>query len=77
LLKKEYKALEYNLTTTGVELDKVTAFWDEVSTFTQTKLKHRAFLLIFALVFFKKSNLLHFYWLQLSAGMDIWQVINA
>ncbi|XP_057878981.1 cystic fibrosis transmembrane conductance regulator [Melospiza melodia melodia] len=29
LLKKEYKALEYNLTTTGVELDKVTAFWDE------------------------------------------------
>uniref|UniRef100_A0A8C3Y7I0 Cystic fibrosis transmembrane conductance regulator n=1 Tax=Catharus ustulatus TaxID=91951 RepID=A0A8C3Y7I0_CATUS len=31
LLKKEYKALEYNLTTTGVELDKVTAFWDETS----------------------------------------------
>uniref|UniRef100_A0A8C3PNZ8 Cystic fibrosis transmembrane conductance regulator n=1 Tax=Calidris pygmaea TaxID=425635 RepID=A0A8C3PNZ8_9CHAR len=29
LLKKEYKALEYNLTTTGLELDKVTAFWDE------------------------------------------------
>ncbi|NXU47731.1 CFTR regulator, partial [Turnix velox] len=29
LLKKEYKALEYNLTTTGVELEKVTAFWDE------------------------------------------------
>ncbi|KAK1197855.1 CFTR regulator, partial [Pygoscelis papua] len=29
LLKKEYKSLEYNLTTTGVELDKVTAFWDE------------------------------------------------
>ncbi|OPJ68728.1 cystic fibrosis transmembrane conductance regulator [Patagioenas fasciata] len=29
LLKKEYKALEYNLTTTGVELDNVTAFWDE------------------------------------------------
>uniref|UniRef100_A0A8C8BFT2 Cystic fibrosis transmembrane conductance regulator n=1 Tax=Otus sunia TaxID=257818 RepID=A0A8C8BFT2_9STRI len=29
LLKKEYKALEYNLTATGVELDKVTAFWDE------------------------------------------------
>ncbi|KYO47578.1 cystic fibrosis transmembrane conductance regulator isoform B [Alligator mississippiensis] len=29
LLKEEYKTLEYNLTTTGVELDKVTAFWDE------------------------------------------------
>ncbi|NWX90101.1 CFTR regulator, partial [Nothoprocta pentlandii] len=29
LLKEEYKALEYNLTTTGVELDRVTAFWDE------------------------------------------------
>uniref|UniRef100_A0A8C2TMS2 Cystic fibrosis transmembrane conductance regulator n=1 Tax=Coturnix japonica TaxID=93934 RepID=A0A8C2TMS2_COTJA len=29
LLKEEYKALEYNLTTTGVEVDKVTAFWDE------------------------------------------------
>nr|XP_025953117.1 cystic fibrosis transmembrane conductance regulator [Dromaius novaehollandiae] len=29
LLKEEYKALEYNLTTTGVELDGVTAFWDE------------------------------------------------
>uniref|UniRef100_A0A663F356 Cystic fibrosis transmembrane conductance regulator n=1 Tax=Aquila chrysaetos chrysaetos TaxID=223781 RepID=A0A663F356_AQUCH len=29
LLKKEYKAPEYNLTTTGVELDNVTAFWDE------------------------------------------------
>uniref|UniRef100_A0A8B9MIS4 Cystic fibrosis transmembrane conductance regulator n=1 Tax=Accipiter nisus TaxID=211598 RepID=A0A8B9MIS4_9AVES len=31
LLKKEYKAPEYNLTTTGVELDNVTAFWDETS----------------------------------------------
>ncbi|OXB56994.1 hypothetical protein ASZ78_017026 [Callipepla squamata] len=29
LLKEEYQALEYNLTTTGVEVDKVTAFWDE------------------------------------------------
>ncbi|XP_062990124.1 cystic fibrosis transmembrane conductance regulator [Elgaria multicarinata webbii] len=29
LLKEEYKTLEYNLTTTGLELDKVTAFWDE------------------------------------------------
>ncbi|NXA45042.1 CFTR regulator, partial [Nothocercus julius] len=29
LLKEEYKALEYNLTTTEVELDRVTAFWDE------------------------------------------------
>lgn len=30
LQKEEYKTLEYNLTTTGLELDKVTAFWDEV-----------------------------------------------
>uniref|UniRef100_A0A8C8RK32 Cystic fibrosis transmembrane conductance regulator n=1 Tax=Pelusios castaneus TaxID=367368 RepID=A0A8C8RK32_9SAUR len=29
LEKEEYKTLEYNLTTTGVELEKVTAFWDE------------------------------------------------
>ncbi|NWJ00706.1 CFTR regulator, partial [Crypturellus undulatus] len=29
LLKEEYKTLEYNLTTTEVELDRVTAFWDE------------------------------------------------
>ncbi|KAJ6654096.1 hypothetical protein lerEdw1_007460 [Lerista edwardsae] len=29
LQKEEYKTLEYNLTTTGLELDKVTAFWDE------------------------------------------------
>ncbi|EMP42064.1 Cystic fibrosis transmembrane conductance regulator [Chelonia mydas] len=29
LQKEEYKTLEYNLTTTGVELEKVTAFWDE------------------------------------------------
>lgn len=28
--KEEYKTLEYNLTTTGLELDTVTAFWDEV-----------------------------------------------
>uniref|UniRef100_A0A8C4YQH2 Cystic fibrosis transmembrane conductance regulator n=1 Tax=Gopherus evgoodei TaxID=1825980 RepID=A0A8C4YQH2_9SAUR len=31
LQKEEYKTLEYNLTTTGVELEKVTAFWDETS----------------------------------------------
>ncbi|XP_053109739.1 cystic fibrosis transmembrane conductance regulator [Hemicordylus capensis] len=31
LQKEEYKTLEYNLTTTGLELDKVTAFWDEGS----------------------------------------------
>uniref|UniRef100_A0A8C8RK61 Cystic fibrosis transmembrane conductance regulator n=1 Tax=Pelusios castaneus TaxID=367368 RepID=A0A8C8RK61_9SAUR len=31
LEKEEYKTLEYNLTTTGVELEKVTAFWDETS----------------------------------------------
>uniref|UniRef100_A0A8D2LIH0 Cystic fibrosis transmembrane conductance regulator n=1 Tax=Varanus komodoensis TaxID=61221 RepID=A0A8D2LIH0_VARKO len=31
LQKEEYKTLEYNLTTTGLELDKVTAFWDETS----------------------------------------------
>ncbi|KAF7246495.1 Cystic fibrosis transmembrane conductance regulator [Varanus komodoensis] len=30
LQKEEYKTLEYNLTTTGLELDKVTAFWDEI-----------------------------------------------
>ncbi|XP_066489763.1 cystic fibrosis transmembrane conductance regulator [Tiliqua scincoides] len=29
LQKEEYKTLEYNLTTTGLELDKVTAYWDE------------------------------------------------
>ncbi|KAK9399564.1 cystic fibrosis transmembrane conductance regulator [Crotalus adamanteus] len=39
LQKEEYKTLEYNLTTTGLELDKVTAFWDEGSgeIFTKTK----------------------------------------
>ncbi|XP_063165578.1 cystic fibrosis transmembrane conductance regulator [Candoia aspera] len=39
LQKEEYKTLEYNLTTTGLELDKVTAFWDEGSgeLFTKTK----------------------------------------
>ncbi|XP_070611560.1 cystic fibrosis transmembrane conductance regulator isoform X2 [Erythrolamprus reginae] len=39
LQKEEYKTLEYNLTTTGLELDKVTAFWDEESgeMFTKTK----------------------------------------
>uniref|UniRef100_A0A8D0HQJ0 Cystic fibrosis transmembrane conductance regulator n=1 Tax=Sphenodon punctatus TaxID=8508 RepID=A0A8D0HQJ0_SPHPU len=31
LQKEEYKTLEYNLTTTGVELEKVTAFWDKVN----------------------------------------------
>uniref|UniRef100_A0A8C6X7F7 Cystic fibrosis transmembrane conductance regulator n=1 Tax=Naja naja TaxID=35670 RepID=A0A8C6X7F7_NAJNA len=31
LQKEEYKTLEYNLTTTGLELDKITAFWDETS----------------------------------------------
>uniref|UniRef100_A0A674IRX8 Cystic fibrosis transmembrane conductance regulator n=1 Tax=Terrapene triunguis TaxID=2587831 RepID=A0A674IRX8_9SAUR len=31
LQKEEYKTLEYNLTTTGVELEKVTAYWDETS----------------------------------------------
>ncbi|KAM6436506.1 cystic fibrosis transmembrane conductance regulator isoform 1-T1 [Liasis olivaceus] len=39
LQKEEYKTLEYNLTTTGLELDKVTAFWDEGSgeLFNKTK----------------------------------------
>lgn len=31
LLKEEYRALEYNLTTTQVELVNVSASWDEVS----------------------------------------------
>lgn len=30
LLKEEYRALEYNLTTTEVELINVSASWDEV-----------------------------------------------
>ncbi|KAG8142871.1 putative Cystic fibrosis transmembrane conductance regulator protein [Naja naja] len=42
LQKEEYKTLEYNLTTTGLELDKITAFWDEGSgeIFTKTKQEH-------------------------------------
>uniref|UniRef100_A0A670YSF0 Cystic fibrosis transmembrane conductance regulator n=1 Tax=Pseudonaja textilis TaxID=8673 RepID=A0A670YSF0_PSETE len=42
LQKDEYKTLEYNLTTTGLELDKITAFWDEGSgeIFTKTKQEH-------------------------------------
>lgn len=33
LQKQEYKTLEYNLTTTEVVMDNVTAFWEEVGTF--------------------------------------------
>ncbi|XP_042326328.1 cystic fibrosis transmembrane conductance regulator [Sceloporus undulatus] len=42
LQKEEYKTLEYNLTTTGLELDKVTAFWDEGTgeLFTKAKLEN-------------------------------------
>ncbi|XP_060100829.1 cystic fibrosis transmembrane conductance regulator [Heteronotia binoei] len=42
LQKEEYKTLEYNLTTTGLELDNVTAFWDEGTgeLFTKAKQEH-------------------------------------
>ncbi|XP_077194544.1 cystic fibrosis transmembrane conductance regulator [Paroedura picta] len=42
LQKEEYKTLEYNLTTTGLELDNVTAFWDEgtAELFTKAKQEH-------------------------------------
>ncbi|XP_048356586.1 cystic fibrosis transmembrane conductance regulator [Sphaerodactylus townsendi] len=42
LQKEEYKTLEYNLTTTGLELDKVTAFWDEGTgeLYAKTKQEH-------------------------------------
>ncbi|XP_067325155.1 cystic fibrosis transmembrane conductance regulator [Anolis sagrei] len=42
LQKEEYKTLEYNLTTTGLELDKITAFWDEGNgeLFTKAKLEN-------------------------------------
>lgn len=33
LLKEEYRVLEYNLTTTEVELVNVSASWDEVRSF--------------------------------------------
>lgn len=35
LLKEEYRALEYNLTTTVVELVNVSASWDEVCSFVR------------------------------------------
>lgn len=37
LLKEEYKVLEYNLTTTEVELVNVSASWDEVCSYYSIK----------------------------------------
>ena len=40
-LEEEYKTLEYNLTTTDVVMENVTAFWEEVRIFCLFALKRK------------------------------------